>query len=947
MRVTLTPEEEQFAENVGRERNRIQREAGLGDGRVINSLQADIQGALAEQAVAKGFKLPWDGAWDHVRWQNERHAGKDVGEYGVRSTEHGHGHLLLHPRDPDDVKFILVLEHRRPLYIIKGWCYAKEGKKPENWRDVGYERPCFFTPHNVLRPLTDLVGDLAKEEAPDERVFTGAYPSPTVRSSIDFETHLIGPGAIAPRPVCMSLARRVEGQVQVDLISNGDKDWEGAIEGVFDDALNGGIEVVGQNIAQFDLPVVVVHLPRLMTKVWALFVKGLVRDTKVREKFLALALHGYVDTYFLPDGSIKAASYSLETLVRRYLGEDRSADKGHGDARDDVWRLHYDTLDGVPAAKFPPEAVKYAKQDAVDTLLVCEAQDKRAFEAFTAKNTLGPDKKPFDVFGTEWLTVGAAFALQMMTLKGFGIQRKTLAEMKEVVQRALAPEHTHLLYESGLLSRPKPAGPYANGAKNPDGTLKMKAAVPTKRSNKKLTQLVVDAWTKNHACAEPNCQRVGQVCESHGLGPLKRTPPSKKFPDGQVSTDGEVIQDLAAFDKVLAQFEHYQSLQKITTLYIPTLEAAGDSIHPTFDELKKTGRTSSKKSKMFPSMNIQQVPRGVEIEWRNADGTPQLDEKGKQKITKVEPRHCFISRRPGWVLCSVDYSTIELVTLAQTCFKLFGHSRLKEVIDADGDLHSFLAAQIAKAFDADFARRCLGVSDLFAVYHIFLTLENGTVEEKAFFDKYRQLGKITGLAYPGGLGPKKFISYAKAQFKVHVKSLEDAKQLRQVWMETFPEVVEWLGPRGYLVSQMVDQGHTKGDDERFCYYSPLGMLRSNCFFTEAANGAALQTPAAEAGKIALFELTRATLDPSYGSCLYGCDMLAWVHDEGVLAIPDDEWKHERAMEASRIMLWAMKLICPDMKVKAKPSLMRFWRKDAKYKLGPDGRLMVYEPERVK
>ena len=54
---------------------------------------------------------------------------------------------------------------------------------------------------------------------------------------------------------------------------------------------------------------------------------------------------------------------------------------------------------------------------------------------------------------------------------------------------------------------------------------------------------------------------------------------------------------------------------------------------------------------------------------------------------KGPTRECFVPR-PGHVWCSVDYSAIELSTLAQVCLWTVGHSRLAEAInDGKGRAH--------------------------------------------------------------------------------------------------------------------------------------------------------------------------------------------------------------------------------------------------------------------
>jgi hypothetical protein len=158
MRVKLTKNDLRYAESVALNRNQSQRDGQRADGKVLDdSLGIDIQGAEAELAVAKAFKLPWDGSFlDLDRWFDWREKGHDVSGLEVRSTHHKKGCLILHPKDRDDAPFILVLTHERPIFTLVGWNFGRAGKLPEYWRDVGYGRPCYYLPQDKLLSMGTL-----------------------------------------------------------------------------------------------------------------------------------------------------------------------------------------------------------------------------------------------------------------------------------------------------------------------------------------------------------------------------------------------------------------------------------------------------------------------------------------------------------------------------------------------------------------------------------------------------------------------------------------------------------------------------------------------------------------------------------------------------------------------------------------------------------------------
>lgn len=777
-------------------------------------------------------------------------------------------------------------------------------------------------------------------------------------TALDFETFCIGPGAVFPKPVCYTLARRQPDQTVANgLVGNGDAHFWSGLERLIDDCLLHGHELVTHNGPGFDLPVAALWNPNLMSKVWLLLEKGLVRDVMIREMLLNLALHGFVDNYFTPDGKKVDVRYNLATLVAKYLGHDRTKNKatkddktGKTDEHEDVWQLHFDTLDGQPGFAYPVEAAQYALDDTDDTLRIFESQNRVAYHEFVVQDARFPagiiGVEPgtlFDPFRTESLHCGAAFGLGLMTYVGFGIDHENVKKMRAAVEHALRPDQIDLLYKSGILEPAQPPRPYANGARNPDGTPKMTAGKPQKKSLKRLLEIVLEVHRENARCDDETCSRYKQECAEHGLPPLERNEPTERNPEGSICMDAEAIESLAPYSKVLAQYAHWQGLGKLLTLEIPVIEST-DVIHGVFDIFKKTSRTSSRSSKYYPSRNLQQVPRGFDVEELDAQGKAVLDEKGKKKVTRIEPRRCYKARTPGWILVSTDYSYLELCTLAQTVYKILGYSRLRDVINSGADPHAWLGAQLAFGSDEQFAARCMaaGAVEPDAYYRVFKTMKHGDDHERSFFKTYRGLAKPVGLALGGGMGARRLLEYAWQTYRIEIGSIEKAKQYRSLWMDqAFPEMREYLNR--YIRSNMRDDKHSSDERERFAYFSPLGTYRARCSYTEAANGFALQSPAGEGFKLAVFDVSRACWDPAQGSILYGCHPLAAIHDEIITEIPNDQWAHERAFEQANLMIRAMRNICPDVIIKVEPALMERWEKNAEPVYGPDGRLRVWRP----
>lgn len=685
--------------------------------------------------------------------------------------------------------------------------------------------------------------------------------------AIDTETTLMGPGVVCPRLICLSAAGFDPDHGHVVSVLYGNRDADDIQNLLLDLLRDDEVLLVGHNIA-FDLAVIAQEFPDLIPLIFRKLEEGLVTDTKVREKLLNLSTHGKLDMLVAPDGSSEPIRYSLANLVLNYTGVDRSAEK----QGDDIWRLNYESLDGLSAEDYPREAAAYAMQDAMDTLEVYERQAERI------RGETGPGSVRTENFQT-----AVDFCLRLITCWGFAIDHEAKAEVEAMLQRELAPEKLDLLIESGILQPASPAQPYKNGAKNKDGTPKMRKAQPEGIS-KTLLQT-----------------KVLQVCEKNGL-------PVKETPKGGVSTDSEVLTNLAPLDETIAQYQHRQSLQKLVTTYLPVLTAP--TIHPEFDVLKETGRTSSYGGKLYPSCNIQQVDPRV--------------------------RQCYVPR-PGHVLCSVDYQAIELASLAQKCYSLFGYSVHRDRINDGVDLHAYLGAQLAVSMDYGNFQTA---GDPLDIYADFLDLKN---ERPDYYKHWRKFAKPVGLGYPGGMGVATFVTMARNSYGIQVDE-ETAQRMKDVWQETYPETVEYFD---WVNRMLKDDANSTEDEPRYAYFSPLGMYRAGATYCAAANGAALQTPTAEGAKSAAFNVARACYDWIHGSVLFGARVVAFIHDELIVELPEDDRMHDRAFAIAQIMVDSMQRILPDVTIRAEPALMRFWSKQAEPVFDSEGRLQVWEPKRDK
>lgn len=738
--------------------------------------------------------------------------------------------------------------------------------------------------------------------------------------AFDTETFPIGPGNVAPKLVCASFAMRDgEAPPEAVLIGNGDEGFRDRIWWMLSTP---GLRIVGHNIA-FDLAVLCRAFPEFEPAVWAKLDAGEITDTMIREKLLNLSTHGNLE-------AVNGAKlmYGLDVLVMKHLGKDISADK----EGEDAWRLNYYQLDGKKVADYPDEAVEYAQHDALYTLLVYEQQQ------LLVRSETGPASVSTECFHT-----AAHFALYCMTVAGMAIDKQKLAEIEAMLAEELHESKLDLLLLEGIMRPSEPEQVFVKQRRKAceildctDDALDELARDPELRAALEENGIKFKAAVETSICKEKLQEKVRGVCEAYDI-PIKMTDGGKSGKK-QISTDAEVMMTVADWDPALAQYQHRQALQKLVTTEVPRMKWNGvvaDRIHFNFDVLKETGRTSSYAGSLYPSGN------------------------GQQMHPKIRP--CYVAT-PGWLICSSDYSTLELVTTAQRTYSMFGWSKMRDLINEGVDMHGFLGAQLALKMHAEFRELCTdrGIAhDKMEVYKAFAACKKH--EDKAvrdFYGHWRKFAKPVGLGFPGGLGAETFIEFAKKNYGVdivkfagsHEKAVLLAKELKAIWLDTFPEMQlyfawvskETFDPENPIIGYW-DEPKNEEPIPGQCYTSPMGMYRAGTTYCGVANGYAMQTPAAEGAKAAVFMVVRACRDKSLNSPLYGCVPFNFVHDELMVEIPDDDKKHERCLELARLMVEAMQLITPDVKIGASPCLMRRWDKRAEPVFDENKRLTVWTP----
>lgn len=369
-----------------------------------------------------------------------------------------------------------------------------------------------------------------------------------------------------------------------------------------------------------------------------------------------------------------------------------------------------------------------------------------------------------------------------------------------------------------------------------------------------------------------------------------------------------------------------------------------DRIHPRYSILVRTGRTSSH------GPNIQQLPR--------SGGFREM-----------------IVPSDGSLFLGIDYSAIELRTLAAVLERRYGRSRLADVLREGVDPHAFTASMFRGVSLEEFSR---------------------LPERK----KLRQQAKALNFGIPGGLGAKSLVSYAATTYGVDL-SLDEATHFRdRLIQDVYPELSEYLkeDPVAILSSNLktsafrvgscfdtegmigaakrivsgkgrssgeaygqgfIDrvwksleslnedprligriQGRQAGELlNRDLFFSPVvtftGRLRGKVGFSQSRN-TPFQGIAADGAKIALWGLFRS-----------GFRVVAFIHDEFLIEIPIDCDPTEQAQRINRILCESMEQLTGSVPIACEYALSDRWYKQAEAVFDSSGGLQKWNPERSK
>jgi len=381
-------------------------------------------------------------------------------------------------------------------------------------------------------------------------------------------------------------------------------------------------------------------------------------------------------------------------------------------------------------------------------------------------------------------------------------------------------------------------------------------------------------------------------------------------------------------------------LEEVAKLFQFFAGLKSERIHPRYTTLVRTGRTSAS------GPNIQQLPRTGGF------------------------REMIVPSR-GSLFLGIDYSAIELRTLAAVLERRYGRSRLADVLREGVDPHAFTASMFRGVSLDEFSR---------------------LVDRK----KLRQQAKALNFGIPGGLGAKSLVSYAATTYGVDL-SLEEATLFRDRLIgEIYPELGEYLkedsigtlssnlrtsafrvrscfdsdGTFGAVRRIVSGKGRSSGEayGEAFVsriwdslrtlnqnpklrdliaqrqggdllfrelFFSPVvtitGRLRGRVGFSQSRN-TPFQGIAADGAKIALWNLFRS-----------GFRVVAFIHDEFLIELPVDSDHTEEASRIDRILCESMERLSGSVPISCEYALSERWYKEAEAVFDDRKKLRLWKP----
>lgn len=646
--------------------------------------------------------------------------------------------------------------------------------------------------------------------------------------------------------------------------------------------------VVNHRIS-FDALVLLTHVPGVSEALWEAYEAGKVHCTIQRERLLDNAL-GILDYWVIPEsrgrvvvpgkkpGQVKILfpnptklqkkNYALGELCKVWFDQD--LDKT-------TWRTGYAAFYGVPLSQWPEGALTYVLSDvscayqlflhqaerarqlgmSADGSIPGSAEQARADLGLELQSLWGMLPDPEHVARVEQMLVSYQTCIDL-ALRRFNLVRTAKGKQDgtrdmKLMQEVLKTGESIIRehVEPGYAHPRTDSGLFSTGSDNLDAWQSLLAQAPAFNTDGVSIPFVLPK------SAQQAAEYAEKIRPDTGATVLHAVP----FVSWKVT------------------------IQKMLTTYVGAFKAAGNRpVRGSYVVLQRTGRTSMR------SPNLQNVPKFFGM------------------------RSCF-KARPGYVLCSVDYTALELHTLAQVCLSWIGRSSMAQALNEGIDPHALFAAErlLGEPYDVVYGNR-----------------------KKDPYKSMRDRAKVANFGLPGGLGERTLVSYYRgAGIEI---TLEEARVIKRGWRQQWPEMGEYFA----RIERLMGADWVTGEESATVVLPHAGIWRGRAHYTEACNFP-FQGLAAAGAKEAVYALAHACFSPR--GILRGSIPVLFVHDEVLMEHPEGE-AHDRAQVQTRIMLEAMARYLPDVPPKAEPALMRRWYKKAE-PVFQNGILVPWEPASLK
>lgn len=735
--------------------------------------------------------------------------------------------------------------------------------------------------------------------------------------ALDTETGLSCSGRQAPPLVCLTYCDE-EG---AGLVQGNDTRLYAILRGWLTDP---EVRVVGHNFV-YDLGVLVERFPDLLPLVHRALEAGRIGCTMIRQMLLDIALgRMHEEHYQIP---------SLSSLSEQWLGQPL-ADKAQGllppgvaveleaahaaalkgpvdprhypllwAAREDVvWRTDYIVLRDLAVSLWPERAKRYAVGDSVTTREVWQRQEEEGW----------PPRLEDEM--------RAAWALHVQRCWGIRTDSLYVSLLKARLDEQLARE-TPPLIEAGVFRADgsedkkavktrvfvaamerewRPASPETGRACWAQRVAQVEAQDPEDPVVRAWTELrrlrqAPKRWTPSQAAdAAHDVAVLELLLDPRARAVLSALPRTES---GQIATSHDDL--VASGDPVLRRRADLGGAKKLAETYVPLLEkGAVGLIHARWNVLVASGRTSCS------GPNLQNMPRLPGV------------------------REAFVAR-DGYVFLAADLKAAEMCSLAQVLLDMYGYSELALTLQEGKDPHVRTGGAI-----------------------VGWTYEEAYAKHKAKdpqMKALRQLAKAKNFGLPGGLGAESFVDYCRndpynimlEDYATVEEAATDAtgralavivaRRLKRMWLEAYPEMRQYFRD---ISDRVGDRG-----GRAVVVHPRTRFVRGGLTYTSAANHYFQHLTAASI-KAMLYDVQVQCIEKGKGSPLYGSRVVATIHDELFVEIPEAHLT-EAAHAVEQTMVRVGQQWTPDIPVAVDVSAMRRWRKGAG-EVREEGRLVPWE-----